>query len=217
MDPISAHGGNSGPTGNPYRFYDPDGRCTGSRLANDDGTCKSTGEFTTKENTAIKPQTITSSIVSSVGPSQATQGQINAAVKDANAVGRTAKASGDSQAVRAFNKLAGIAIDSSNWDAVTYQGGSVAPTSVAFALFDSKTDRGSIVLSAARYFDGRGDYHRAFRFMHEIFHFDTEFNNQRVRQQAAGCVPWSCQFERDVEVAARETMNAGRAKMDEGN
>jgi len=33
---------------NPYRFYDPDGRCTGSRIQNGDGTCASTGEFTTQ-------------------------------------------------------------------------------------------------------------------------------------------------------------------------
>lgn len=33
---------------NPYRFYDPDGRCTGSRLQNGDGSCVSTGEVTTK-------------------------------------------------------------------------------------------------------------------------------------------------------------------------
>ncbi|NZA26356.1 hypothetical protein H0E84_08155 [Luteimonas sp. SJ-92] len=33
---------------NPYRFYDPDGRCTGSRITNDDGTCRSTGGATTQ-------------------------------------------------------------------------------------------------------------------------------------------------------------------------
>ena len=33
---------------NPYRFFDPDGRCTGSRIENDDGTCKSTGGYTTQ-------------------------------------------------------------------------------------------------------------------------------------------------------------------------
>ena len=31
----------------PYTFVDPDGRCTGSRLVNGDGTCVSTGDFTT--------------------------------------------------------------------------------------------------------------------------------------------------------------------------
>ncbi|WP_218569841.1 RHS repeat domain-containing protein [Pseudomonas sp. Hp2] len=37
---------------NPYRFFDPDGRCTGSRIENDDGTCKSTGGFTTQSTSA---------------------------------------------------------------------------------------------------------------------------------------------------------------------
>lgn len=37
---------------NPYRFYDPDGRCTGSRIKNGDGTCKSSGEFTTQASSA---------------------------------------------------------------------------------------------------------------------------------------------------------------------
>lgn len=32
---------------NPYTFVDPDGRCTGSRITNSDGTCKSTGGNTT--------------------------------------------------------------------------------------------------------------------------------------------------------------------------
>ena len=32
---------------NPYTFIDPDGRCTGSRIENGDGTCVSTGDFTT--------------------------------------------------------------------------------------------------------------------------------------------------------------------------
>ncbi|QNH12446.1 RHS repeat-associated core domain-containing protein [Xanthomonas sp. SI] len=32
---------------NPYRFFDSDGRCTGSHIANDDGTCVSSGDFTT--------------------------------------------------------------------------------------------------------------------------------------------------------------------------
>ncbi|WP_313217074.1 RHS repeat-associated core domain-containing protein [Stenotrophomonas sp.] len=36
---------------NPYRYHDPDGRCTGSHLANKDGTCMSTGEFTTMATT----------------------------------------------------------------------------------------------------------------------------------------------------------------------
>ncbi|WP_161795371.1 Ig-like domain-containing protein [Xanthomonas sp. MUS 060] len=37
---------------NPYRFTDPDGRCTGSRITNTDNTCASTGEFTTQAKSA---------------------------------------------------------------------------------------------------------------------------------------------------------------------
>ncbi|MBI2397882.1 MAG: RHS repeat-associated core domain-containing protein [Xanthomonadales bacterium] len=37
---------------NPYRYFDPDGRCTGSHITNDDGTCKSTGGFTTESTRA---------------------------------------------------------------------------------------------------------------------------------------------------------------------
>jgi RHS repeat-associated protein len=32
---------------NPYKFFDLDGRCTGSHIANDDGTCVSSGDYTT--------------------------------------------------------------------------------------------------------------------------------------------------------------------------
>ncbi|WP_369933211.1 RHS repeat domain-containing protein [Xanthomonas tesorieronis] len=38
---------------NPYRFFDPDGRCTGSHITNYDDTCKSTGEFTTKQESTL--------------------------------------------------------------------------------------------------------------------------------------------------------------------
>ncbi|MEL4892300.1 RHS domain-containing protein [Xanthomonas protegens] len=194
---------------NPYRFSDPNGMCTGTHVCNEDGTAVSTSEYTTMAGTALMPKTITSSMVSSVGPEQASKKQIDTAVKDANSVGRTAKAAGDSRAVRAFNKLDGIEIDSSNWDVSTAQGGTVEQTSVAYVNFNSKSDRGSIVLSAARYFDGRSTFYRVFRFMHEVFHFDTEFDNQKITQLAAGCVGWNCQFERNVEAAARKTMNAG--------
>lgn len=37
---------------NPYRFFDPDGRCTGSRIENDDGSCQSTGGHTTQSTSA---------------------------------------------------------------------------------------------------------------------------------------------------------------------
>jgi RHS repeat-associated protein len=38
--------------GNPYTFYDPDGRCTGSRITNGDGTCQISGGMTTVSTTA---------------------------------------------------------------------------------------------------------------------------------------------------------------------
>lgn len=167
--------------------------------------------------TALMPKTVTPSMVSSSGPEQASQKQVDTAVRDANAVGRTAKAAGDSRTVRAFNKLEGISIDSSNWDVSTAQGGKVAPTSVAYALFNSKTDRRSIVLNSARYFDGRNEFDRAFRFMHEIFHFDTEFDAQKIIQLSAGCVARNCQYEKDVEVSAHQTMIKGWDDRDKGN
>ncbi|WP_316690040.1 MULTISPECIES: RHS repeat-associated core domain-containing protein [Xanthomonas] len=40
---------------NPCRFFDPDGRCTGSRIAGSEGTCKSTGGLTTKSTSARSP------------------------------------------------------------------------------------------------------------------------------------------------------------------
>ncbi|MBK6727214.1 MAG: RHS repeat-associated core domain-containing protein [Xanthomonadales bacterium] len=36
----------------PYRYFDPDGRCTGSHITNQDGTCKSSGGFTTESTRA---------------------------------------------------------------------------------------------------------------------------------------------------------------------
>lgn len=53
VDPVAADSSNGAlfnrymyAANNPYRFFDPDGRCTGSRIENSDGTCVSTGENT---------------------------------------------------------------------------------------------------------------------------------------------------------------------------
>jgi RHS repeat-associated protein len=55
VDPVTAHDSPVSQfhryryaNNNPYRFYDPDGRCTGSRITNKDGTCASTGDWTTQ-------------------------------------------------------------------------------------------------------------------------------------------------------------------------
>jgi hypothetical protein len=54
VDPVMTDAGNGAlfnrymyAASNPYTLIDPDGRCTGSRITNSDGTCKSTGGFTT--------------------------------------------------------------------------------------------------------------------------------------------------------------------------
>lgn len=54
MDPVTTDAGNGAlfnrymyAANNPFTLVDPDGRCTGSRITNSDGTCKSTGGFTT--------------------------------------------------------------------------------------------------------------------------------------------------------------------------
>ena len=58
VDPVSANPNTGALFGrymyaanNPYRFFDPDGRCTGSRIENSDGTCQGTGGYTTESST----------------------------------------------------------------------------------------------------------------------------------------------------------------------
>jgi hypothetical protein len=55
MDPVTANSGTGAnfnrywyADNNPYTFIDPTGRCTGSRIENKDGTCRSTGGNTTE-------------------------------------------------------------------------------------------------------------------------------------------------------------------------
>jgi RHS repeat-associated protein len=95
---------------NPYRFYDPDGRCTGSRMANGDGTCKSTGEFTTQASSATSldarnvDKVFTHSSVSTMGgeaTASAFPGETRTALKKflgsgvGGAIGRRAVQSGE--------------------------------------------------------------------------------------------------------------------------
>jgi RHS repeat-associated protein len=57
-DPVAASGENFNrywyANNNPYRYIDPDGRCTGSHITNKDGTCASSGTATTRPNTASR-------------------------------------------------------------------------------------------------------------------------------------------------------------------
>ncbi|KAB8198238.1 hypothetical protein FKV24_003090, partial [Lysobacter maris] len=220
-DPVTPYGSPVGQfnryryaNNNPYRFYDPDGRCTGSRIEDDEGRCRGSGEFTTTNATALVPKKITSDMVESVGPDEATEEQVDQVVEDVNDVGKVAKAAGDSRAIRAFNKIEGVKLDSSDWDSGTWAGGEVAPTAVAFVMFNARAGRGEISINSARYFR-LGGYYRVFRLMHEVLHLDSVFDVQKIQQLAAGCVAWSCQYERDVEIYARSVMNAGWAGRDE--
>ncbi|NUO75108.1 MAG: RHS repeat-associated core domain-containing protein [Lysobacter sp.] len=198
---------------NPFRFADPDGRKPKDRGASyaSDGLIGTTSG-TVKDSTAVTPQKITAAMVKSVGPKEATQAQIKSVVNDVNAVGATAQRAGDSRAVRAFNKLIGISIDSSDWSAGTYDGTQLPYSALAYASFDSKSDRGSIVLNASRFFGSSSDHYRTTRLMHEVLHFDTAFDNQKVRELNAGCRGWNCKFEHDVDAAARSVMSRGWGK-----
>jgi RHS repeat-associated protein len=56
-DPVQANGAGGNfnrywyANNNPYRYIDRDGRCTGSHISNSDGTCVSTGTYTTQLET----------------------------------------------------------------------------------------------------------------------------------------------------------------------
>lgn len=59
IDPVSPSVGNSFnfnrytyANDNPYRYTDPNGMCTGSNISNSDGTCASSGDFTTQASNA---------------------------------------------------------------------------------------------------------------------------------------------------------------------
>ena len=60
---------------NPYTFVDPDGRCTGSRITNSDGTCKSTGGNTTATGPTSSDSAIPRAPSSGSSPSVASGGE----------------------------------------------------------------------------------------------------------------------------------------------
>lgn len=62
---------------NPYAFVDPDGRCTGSRITNSDGTCKSTGGNTTATGPTSSDSAIPRAPSSGSSPSVASGGESN--------------------------------------------------------------------------------------------------------------------------------------------
>ncbi|UHQ25284.1 RHS repeat-associated core domain-containing protein [Lysobacter sp. 5GHs7-4] len=218
VDPVTANSGTGDnfnrywyANNNPYTFTDPDGRKPKDRGASyvGDGLTGTTSG-TVRDSTAVMPQKITATMVKSVGPKEATQAQVNSVVRDVNAAGRAAQRAGDSRAIRAFNKLESIKIDSSDWSVATYQGTKLPYSALAYASFESKRDRGTIVLNAERFFGNNFEDYRVSRIVHEILHFDTDFDNQKVREMSAGCQGWNCRFESDVDQAAKRIMDRSR-------
>ncbi len=94
VDPVTTDAGNGAlfnrymyAANNPFRFVDPDGRCTGSRLTNSDGTCISTGGFST--GLAGLAQGMQIARAASVEIPQATRGAANLAGMVSAQVSRT--------------------------------------------------------------------------------------------------------------------------------
>jgi len=62
---------------NPYTFFDPDGRCIGSRITNSDGSCKSAGGNTTATGPTSSESPIPKAPSSGSSPSVAAGGDSN--------------------------------------------------------------------------------------------------------------------------------------------
>ncbi|WP_324250800.1 RHS repeat-associated core domain-containing protein [Xanthomonas axonopodis pv. poinsettiicola] len=61
---------------NPYRFFDPDGRCTGSRIESNDGMCKSTGGLTIQAASA-RSSTVPAAPSTSYGSATSAPNQVS--------------------------------------------------------------------------------------------------------------------------------------------
>ncbi len=179
---------------NPITFVDPDGRCarvTGSRI------CGNSVAIAMLATTAAQPQEITPAMVKHVGESQGaeTEGrQSRQIADDANAAGQIAQIAGDSRAIKAFNSIDSIQVDSSDWSVGTYAGMVLSDASaVAYAEFP-----GQITFSSRRYFPL--DRHiRVGKVIHEMLHLDVSYHESAVKEFNEGCVGWGCPFEGTVE------------------
>lgn len=195
---------------NPYKFTDPDGRCgkvTGSMI------CGGAAGLAAMAKTGVVSKVFTSNDVSSVGPQQAGGKQVQTMVDDANKAGETATLAGDSRAVRAFNKIGGIKIDTSDWNVATYKGSLSDPKEIAFVEYDGG-DTGSVVVSSTRYF-ASPEYWRVLKFLHETMHFDDAFHLQQVTEQRAcpTCSGWDFKYEWAVDHYAKDVFNRGWHKL----
>ena len=75
VDPVTTDAGNGAlfnrymyAANNPFTLFDPDGRCTGSRITNSDGTCKSTGGFTTGTDGMVQGMQVAQARAAVVAP-----------------------------------------------------------------------------------------------------------------------------------------------------
>jgi RHS repeat-associated protein len=180
---------------NPYLYYDPDGRCFGSHIKNNDGTCRATGTDSTITSTALIAQRFDISrvrYVNGVSPSNA-QSLGETVVKDANRIGSIATFSGASRLIRAFNKIKDLVVDGQDFD-------QIVKGALAF------TYRGEDINFSLKYFQ-LNTYERTARFVHEALHHDDIFHAQGTWEKIeTNCSGWLCPFERALESKAREFM-----------
>ncbi|HJU39683.1 MAG TPA: RHS repeat-associated core domain-containing protein, partial [Tahibacter sp.] len=178
---------------NPYRYIDPDGRCTGSHITNKEGLCVGSGTTTTRPKTAYREfKNSDINIIASPTSKVAAANELSGTLaKDMNRVSDILRREDDKELVDILEKVR-LVLDFNTW---------TAPNLVnAFAQADRRSM--TITIAAGRYASLEAMYYRVRNLVHEVRHLTL------ANDLLPGASDWARNpSERDAVLYAQEIMD----------